>query len=75
MTISDCRYFKLVETLTDMQAGTDRYVVMGRAFVEHRVQVALCAADIYPASSADRDPAHPSEIDQGLAGLGSMRLH
>jgi hypothetical protein len=51
MTISDRRYFALVKTLTDIQARTDRYVVMGRAWVENRVQAALCDWGIYPASS------------------------
>ncbi|GAB9138204.1 MULTISPECIES: hypothetical protein [Bradyrhizobium] len=51
MTISDRRYFKLVKTLTDMQAGTDRYAVMGRSWVENQVQVALCDWGIYPTSS------------------------
>lgn len=89
MTISDASYFALLKTLTDAHAGSDDYVVMGRAWVESRIQVALCAADVYPASSADRDPGHPSivmhgeepsadlvaEIDQILAGPDSVRLH
>lgn len=89
MLIADDRYFQLLHTLTDAHADSDTYVVMGRAWIENRIQVALCAADIYPASSADCDPGHPSivlhgeepsaelvaEIDQMLAGLGSVRLH
>jgi hypothetical protein len=51
MTISDASYFALLKTLTDMQGDTDRYVVMGRAWVENTVQVALCEWGIYPASS------------------------
>ncbi|WFU69432.1 hypothetical protein [Bradyrhizobium sp. CB2312] len=84
MLIADDRYLQLVRTLTDARAGSDTYVVMGRAWVENRIQVALCAADIYPASSADCGRGHPSimmhseepsrddvaEIEQVLAGLG-----
>lgn len=51
MTITDRRYFQLLKTLTDMQASTDRYVVMGRSWVENQVQVSLCEWGIYPASS------------------------
>ncbi|UEM16592.1 hypothetical protein J4G43_021690 [Bradyrhizobium barranii subsp. barranii] len=89
MLIADDRYFALVTTLTDAHAGSDSYAVMGRAWVESQIQVALCAADIYPASSADCEPDHPAivlhgekpsaelvaEIDQALAGLGSALLH
>lgn len=89
MLIADDRYFQLLHTLTDAHAGSDEYVVMGRAWVENRIQVALCAADIYPASSADCEPGHPSivlhgeepstelvaEIDRVLAGLGSASVH
>lgn len=53
MTIADDRYFQLVRSLTDLNAGSDDYVVMGRNWVETQVQVALCAADIFPASSED----------------------
>ncbi|MET4242747.1 hypothetical protein [Bradyrhizobium sp. RT10b] len=52
MLIADDRYFALVRTLTDARADSDDYVVMGRNWVETQVQVALCAADVYPASSA-----------------------
>lgn len=89
MLISDANYSQLLRTLTDAHAGSDDYVVMGRAWVENRIQVALCAADVYPASSADCDPGHPSivlhgeepsaelvaEIDRVLAGLGSASVH
>ncbi len=53
MLIADDRYFALLKTLTDSRAGSDYYVVMGRNWVETQIQVALCAADIYPASSED----------------------
>lgn len=89
MLIADQNYSALVTTLTDAHAGTDSYVVMGRAWVENRIQVALCAADVYPASSADCDPGHPAivlhgeepsrevvaDIEQMLAGLGSASVH
>lgn len=89
MLIADDRYFALVKALTDLHAGSDRYVVLGRNWVESDVQHLLCAADIYPASSADCDPGHPSivlhgdepaaelvaEIDRVLADWGSSRLH
>jgi hypothetical protein len=55
MTIADDRYFQLVRALTDLNAGSDDYVVMGRNWVETQVQVALCAADIYPASSTEQN--------------------
>ena len=51
MTISDKSYFALLKTLTDMQADTDDYVVLGPAWVENQVQAALCEWGIYPASS------------------------
>ncbi|WP_168195449.1 hypothetical protein [Bradyrhizobium sp. NAS80.1] len=51
MLIADDRYFALVKALTDAHAGSDDYVAMGRAWVENQVQVALCAADVYPESS------------------------
>lgn len=51
MTISDASYFALLKTLTDMQGDSDTYAVMGRAWVENQVQVALCEWSIYPASS------------------------
>lgn len=51
MLIADDRYFQLVHTLTDAHAGSDYFVVMGRAWVENQVQVALCEWGIYPASS------------------------
>lgn len=89
MLIADDRYFQLLHTLTEAHAGSDAYVVMGRAWVENCIQVALCAADVYPASSADCDPSHPSivmhgeepsrevvaEIDRMLAGLGGASVH
>jgi hypothetical protein len=89
MLIADERYFALLTTLTDMHKGCDTYVVIGRAWVENQVQVALCTADIYPASSADCDPHDPSivlhgeepsaelvaEVEQMLAGLGSASVH
>ncbi|WP_441280162.1 hypothetical protein [Bradyrhizobium sp. 63_E2_N1_3] len=89
MLIADDRYFALVTTLTDAHAGSDSYAVMGRAWVENHIQVALCAADIYPASSADCDLDHPAivlhgeepyaelvaEVDEVLAGLGSASVH
>jgi hypothetical protein len=53
MTIADDRYFQLVRALTDLHAGSDHYGLMGRNWMETEVQVALCAADIYPASSED----------------------
>lgn len=88
MLITDDRYFALLTTLTDAHARTDRYAVMGRAWVENQVQLALCAADIYPASS-DCDADHPAivlhgeepsaelvaEVDLMLAGLGSASVH
>ncbi|MEH2542804.1 hypothetical protein [Bradyrhizobium sp. AZCC 1699] len=87
--IADDRYFQLVRVLTDAHIGSDYYVVMGRAYVENQVQVTLCAADIFPASSADCDPDHPSivmhgeepaaelvgEIELMLASLGSASIH
>lgn len=51
MTISDASYFALLKTLTDMQGDTDDYVVLGPAWVENKVQVALCEWGIYPANS------------------------
>lgn len=89
MLIADDRYFQLLHTLTEAHAGSDTYAVMGRTWIENRIQVALCAADIFPASSADCDPGHPSivmhgegpsrevvaEIDRMLAGLGSASVH
>lgn len=89
MLIADDRYLALVTKLTDAHAGSDDYVGMGRAWVENQVQVALCAADIFPASSADCDPDHPSivlhseepyaelvaEVDEVLAGLGGASVH
>ncbi|MET4216078.1 hypothetical protein ABIB00_001265 [Bradyrhizobium sp. LB14.3] len=65
MLIADDRYFALLRTLTDAHAGSDDYVAMGRGWVENRIQVALCAADVYPASSADCDPDHPSIVLHG----------
>ncbi|WP_426609503.1 hypothetical protein [Bradyrhizobium sp. McL0616] len=53
MLITDDRYFQLVHTLTEAHAGTDNFVVMGRVWVENQIQVALCKADIYPASSEE----------------------
>ncbi|MET4067521.1 hypothetical protein ABID58_002310 [Bradyrhizobium sp. S3.2.6] len=89
MLIADGRYFQLVHTLTDAHAGSGDYVVMGRGWVENRIQVALRAADVYPASSADCDPDHPSivlhgeepsrevvtDIEQVLANLGGASVH
>lgn len=51
MRISDASYLALLKTLTDMQSDTDGYVVLGPAWVENKVQVALCDWGIYPASS------------------------
>lgn len=89
MLIADDRYFALVKALTDLHAGSDSYVVLGRNWVETDVQHLLSLANVFPASSADFDPDHPSivlhgeeptaelvaEIDQVLAGLGSVRVH
>lgn len=53
MLIADDRYFALVKALTDLDqkqcpfcSPSDR-----RTWIENQIQVALCAADVYPASS------------------------
>lgn len=65
--LSDGRYFALVRTLTKLDLNQcpfssprDR-----RTWVENQVQVALCEADVYPASSADCKPDHPSFLMRG----------
>lgn len=89
MLIADDRYFALVKALTDLHTGSDRYVVLGRNWVETDVQHLLCVADMYPASSADCEPDHPAivlhgeepsselvaEVELMLAGLGSASVH
>ncbi|MGY4351542.1 hypothetical protein ACVWXM_008035 [Bradyrhizobium sp. GM7.3] len=86
MLIDDRRYFALVKALTDLHVGSDRYVVLGRNWIETDVQHVLCLAHVFPASSADCDPNHPAvvlhggepsselvaEVDQALASLGSL---
>lgn len=63
MLIADDRYFQLVCTLTKLDQTTqcpfsnakDR-----RTWIETQVQEALCVANVFPASSADCEPDHPS---------------
>lgn len=92
MLIADDRYFALVKALTKLDQTTQcpfSSATARRTWIETQIQEALCAADVYPASSADCDPGHPSivlhgeepsteqvvEIDQALASLGSANVH
>ncbi|MDH2399449.1 hypothetical protein QCM77_05735 [Bradyrhizobium sp. SSUT18] len=91
MLIADDRYLALVKALTELDqeqcpfsSANDR-----RTWAENQIQVALCAADIYPASSADCDSDQPSiamhgeepsaelvgKVELMLAGLGSASVH
>lgn len=56
MMIDDDRYFALVKALTKLDQTTQCPFASPsarRTWIENQVQVALCAADIYPASSAE----------------------
>jgi len=71
MTIPDDQYFRLVKTLTDQHEGSDYFAVMGRAWVENQIQVALCAADVFPESSED-GAASPGARPSGLLVADGM---
>jgi hypothetical protein len=58
MLIADDRYFALVNALTKLDRTTEcpfSNLRGRRSWIENQVQVALCAADIYPASSAEQN--------------------
>jgi hypothetical protein len=72
MTIPDQTYFKLVRVLTDQHVGSDYFAVMGRDWVENRIQVALCEADVYPASSEDGAVLEHHSAVVGIAAAAQL---
>lgn len=55
---------------TDQHEGSDHFAVMDRAWVENRIQVALCEADVFPESSAEGAAAEHAEKERALIAGG-----
>jgi hypothetical protein len=91
MLIADKNYSEILRTLVDLydQIAPFADPKGRRAWIENQIQQVFCAGDLYPASSADCDPDHPSivmfgeepsaelvaEVESMLAGMTSAILH